>query len=146
MTIRTLQHERGGASGTLTVSPEVEDGDPDAFVVEQAGFPHAVVTKDRAKHHNTGFNDERHVVLGETSTAGVAAKVWSTREMSPGDFQQWKEWLLAKHSGEMVCHRCLLAGRIDGRERPNTRDPSNPQSLHETATCVARVGFSPRTF
>ena len=38
MTTRMSHLRRGGASATLTVPPWVEDGDPDAAVVEQAGF------------------------------------------------------------------------------------------------------------
>ena len=65
---------------------QVEDGNPDVVVVKQAGFPHAVVTKDRAKHRNNGFNDERRFVVGESSAAGVAAKDLMSGQVRDGIF------------------------------------------------------------
>ena len=88
MTTRRSHLRRCGASATLTAPPWVEDGDPDAAVVEQAGFSTCCCHKGQSerKHHNTCFNADRRCWGNFRGWCGCeGTDIWSIQEISALD-------------------------------------------------------------
>ena len=131
MTIRKSHLRRGAASATLTVPPRAEGGNHDTVLDAQACLP--------LEHWL--LNDERWFYVGETSVAGEAVK-----ELMSGQFKGCLLTLLETVVSRETLQRYGSPWMTPSCERPNTRDPSNPQAPLDTAICVAHVGFSPRTF